>query len=103
MDVVVRSLERLAICLDHRQAGNRHWLAPQGLPAVLDVEGPSWPTRASTGVEENPGSSRRVSSVLGEKRTPRPSVLKAAHFAGQGSLSRFIQIRGFASEGLHAH
>src|SRR6185295_384894 len=28
MGVAVRSLERLAICLDHRQAGNRHWLAP---------------------------------------------------------------------------
>src|SRR5271169_5637319 len=31
----VRSLERLAICLGHRQTGNRHWLAPPGLPAIL--------------------------------------------------------------------
>ena len=27
MGVAVRSLERLAICLGHRQARNRHWLA----------------------------------------------------------------------------
>src|SRR5260370_20063794 len=39
MGVAVRSLDRLAICLGHRQTGNRHWLAPQGLPAVLDMKG----------------------------------------------------------------
>src|SRR5215471_10020839 len=42
--MAIRSLDRLAICLAHRQAGNGHWLAPQGLPAVLDVGSSSRPT-----------------------------------------------------------
>src|SRR5215467_10121341 len=29
--LVVRSLARLAVLVAHRQAGNRHWLAPQRL------------------------------------------------------------------------
>src|SRR5262249_4881554 len=48
----MRSLERLAILVAHRQAGNRHWLASQGLSVVLDLESSSWPTRASTGVSK---------------------------------------------------
>src|SRR5260370_2775705 len=48
MGVAVRGLDRLAIFLGHRQTGNRHWLAPQGLPAVLDLESSSRPTRAAT-------------------------------------------------------
>jgi hypothetical protein len=43
----MRSLERWAILLDGRQAGNRHWLASQGLSVVLDLESSSWPTRAA--------------------------------------------------------
>ena len=31
----MRSLERLAVRLGHRQAGDRYWLAPQGLPALM--------------------------------------------------------------------
>jgi hypothetical protein len=54
MGVAVRGLDRLAVFLGHRQTGNRHWLAPQGLPAVLDVESSSRPTRAPTGVERDP-------------------------------------------------
>ena len=46
-------LERLAICLGHRQTGNRHWLAPQGLPAVLDMESSSRPARPPTGSERS--------------------------------------------------
>src|SRR5258708_35719847 len=51
LGMAVRGLDRLAIFLGHRQTGNRHWLAPQGLPAVLDVESPSWPSRAPPGAE----------------------------------------------------
>jgi hypothetical protein len=36
--------KRLAICLGHRQTGNRHWLAQQGLPLVLDLESSPWPS-----------------------------------------------------------
>ena len=43
MGVVMPSLERLAIFLGHRQAGNCRGLAPQGLPVVLDLESSSWP------------------------------------------------------------
>src|SRR6266446_5556594 len=53
MGVAVRRLDRLAIFLGHRQTGNRHWLAPQGLPAVLDMESSSRPARAPTGVERD--------------------------------------------------
>src|SRR5262249_26396432 len=49
----MRSLEGLAILLGRWQAGNRHWLASQGLSVVLDLEGSSWPTRASTGVQRD--------------------------------------------------
>jgi len=28
----------LALLFGHRQAGDRHWLAPKGLPALLDLE-----------------------------------------------------------------
>src|SRR5258707_8137789 len=48
MGVAVLGLDRLAIFLGHRQTGNRQWLAPQGLPAVLDLESSSRPTRAAT-------------------------------------------------------
>src|ERR1035437_6846558 len=72
MGVAVRSLERLAICLGHRQAGNRHWLAPPGLPVVLDLESSSWPTRAPTGVERD--------SPTDSEDEPRESALgRAAH------------------------
>src|SRR5437868_11823006 len=44
------------VCLGHRQSGNRHWLAPKGLPVILEIESSSWPSRTSTGVERNPPS-----------------------------------------------
>src|SRR5258707_10596107 len=60
--------------LGHRQTGNRHWLAPQGLPAVLEVESPSWPTRAPSGVERNPPTDSQDEpreSALGRAPHPR--------------------------------
>src|SRR5215467_12852613 len=59
--LVMRSLERLAILLGRCQAGNRPWLAPQGLSVVLDLESSSRPTRASTGVQEIRQLIRRMS------------------------------------------
>ena len=73
LGVAVRVLDRLAICPGHRQAGNRHWLAPQGLPAVLDMESSSRPTWAPTGVERNSPTDSQDEpreSTLG--RTPHP-------------------------------
>ena len=46
--LAVRSLGRLEVLFAHGQAGNRHWLAPQGLSDVLGVEnssGATWKTR----------------------------------------------------------
>ena len=43
--VAVRSLERLAVRPGYCQAGDRYWLAPQRLPAVLDLEGSPWSAR----------------------------------------------------------
>src|SRR4030095_15980759 len=74
MDLAVRGLERLAICLGHRQAGNRHWLAPQGLPVVLDLESSPWPTWSSTGVKRNPPTDSEDEpreSALGRAPHPR--------------------------------
>jgi len=51
LGVAVRCLERLAIWCAHRWARNRHCLAPQGLPAFLDMESPSWPGGPTGGPE----------------------------------------------------
>jgi hypothetical protein len=48
------SLGRMALGSLHRQTGDRHSLAPQGFPAVLDVESSLRPTRAPTGVVRHP-------------------------------------------------
>ena len=45
--LVMRSLERLAIFLADRQAGNRHWLAPQG---AFGCSGPGRFIAANLGV-----------------------------------------------------
>jgi hypothetical protein len=45
---------RMALGSAHRQTGNRHRVAPQGIPAVLDLEGPPRPNRPPTGVAGNP-------------------------------------------------
>src|SRR5258707_15764529 len=74
MGVAVRGLDRLAIFLGHRQTGNRHWLAPQGLPAVLDMESSSRPTRTPTGVERDPpidSEDEPRESALGRAPHPR--------------------------------
>ena len=75
LGVAVRGLERLAICPGHRQAGNRHCLAPQGLPSVLDLEGPARPARPAGGPEgrsrTDPQDEPRE-SALG--RTPRSTA-----------------------------
>src|SRR5262249_31262476 len=71
----MRSLERLAILVAHRQAGNRHWLASQGLSVVMDLESSSWPARASTGVQRD--------SATDSQDEPRQSALGcAAHPRG---------------------
>src|ERR1017187_8451551 len=71
--VAVRSLERLAIRLGYRQAGDRYWLAPQRLPAVLDLEGSPRSARPaadfSGGSETDPHDEPRKSAV---GRTPHP-------------------------------
>src|SRR5258708_38568806 len=73
MGVAVRSLERLAIFLGHRQTGNRHRLAPQGLPAVLDMESSSRPTRAPRGVErDSPTDSQDEPRESALGRAPHP-------------------------------
>src|ERR1700733_5220904 len=47
LDLSVRSLERMAIRLDRSQTRDRHCLAPQGLPPVLDMESWLWPTQST--------------------------------------------------------
>src|SRR5258707_11416346 len=72
--VAIRSLERLAICLGHRQARDRHWLAPHGLPAVLDVESssrPAWPTRGSETRARTDPQNEPLKPALGPTPHPR--------------------------------
>src|SRR5215813_6330441 len=71
--LAMRGLARLAILLGHRQAGNRHWLASQGFSVVLDLEGSSWPTGASTGVQRD--------SPTDSQDEPRESALGCAAYA----------------------
>ena len=52
-NLAVQSVERLVICLGHRQARNRHCLAPRRLPLVLDLESSAWSTWMSTVIERN--------------------------------------------------
>src|SRR5215469_1250566 len=42
--LAVPSLGCLALVLAHPQAGNSHWLAPQGFSCVLDLESSPWAT-----------------------------------------------------------
>jgi hypothetical protein len=50
------SLGRLAVRSGNRETRNGHCLASQGLPAVLDLEGPARTTRTSAGLLGNPGT-----------------------------------------------
>src|ERR1700674_2758203 len=45
----------MAIRVDYREAGDRHWLASAGIPAVLEVEEPP-SLRPPVGVERSRGS-----------------------------------------------
>jgi len=47
-------LGRMALGSLHRQTGNHHSLAPQGISTVLDLEGSPRPTRPPAGVEGSP-------------------------------------------------
>src|SRR5260370_1646950 len=49
--LVLWSLGRMAFGSLHRQTGNRHRVAPEGISTVLDLEGSPRPTRPPTGVE----------------------------------------------------
>jgi putative transposase len=88
----MRCVERLAIFLGRRQTGNRHWLAPQGIPAVLDVESASWPTRASTGVQRNTPTDSQDEpreSALGAPRI-HGELLKLGIDIGETSVGKYI-------------
>ena len=50
------SLERLAICVGDRQAGDRDRLAPEGLPSVLDMEDPVREAWTAGGTERHSGT-----------------------------------------------
>jgi len=54
LGVAVCSLGRLAVCPGDHEAGNCDCLASPGLSAVLDVEGPAWPTRATRRSQRRP-------------------------------------------------
>ena len=53
LGAAVPVLEGLAVRPRRRQTGDCDRLAPQGVSVVLDVEGSSWSTRASTGVQRD--------------------------------------------------
>src|SRR5215475_4441354 len=85
-------LERLAICLGHRQAGNRDRLASQGLSAVLDLESASWPTRPSTCVERGPptdSADEPRQSSLGAPRI-HGELLKLGIDIGETSVGKYL-------------
>src|SRR5260370_6362875 len=48
-----RSLARLAFCIDYRQTGHGHRMAPNGLPPLLDLEGSPWPTGEAEWIERD--------------------------------------------------
>lgn len=55
LDVVVWSLGRLAVRANHRQTRDRHHLAPQRLPLVLDLEGSAQQNWKARSVARSPG------------------------------------------------
>src|SRR5262245_53761329 len=88
----MRSLERLAILLGRCQAGNRHWLASQGLSVVLDLESWSWPTRASTGVQRDSATDSEVSRDNPLWGAPRihGELLKLGIDIGETSVGKYL-------------
>jgi len=78
LDVAVALLERVANRARHREAGDRHRVAPSGLPAVLDVE--ESPAQRST--DSRRGSSRSDpddgarQSALGSAPNSRGELIK---------------------------
>ena len=65
--LAMRRLERVAICLGDRQAGNGHRLAPERLLPFLDMEDPTRPSRTAS-------SSKRGPLSLGKDALePRPA------------------------------
>jgi transposase InsO family protein len=92
MDMAVRSLERLAICLGHRQTGNRHWLAPPGLPAILDVE-------VRHGQPGRPAVSKEIRQLIRKMSRENPlwgaprihgELLKLGIDIGETSVAKYI-------------
>src|SRR6266566_1414715 len=95
MGVAIQSLERLAIFLGHRQAGNRHRLAPQGLPAVLDLESPSrpvWSTGVPKDVRELIRRMSRENPLWGAPRI-HGELLKLGIDVGETSVGKYM-VRG---------
>ena len=72
LGVAVRSLERLAFRTDYGPAGNRHWLAPEGLSAFLEVENPSRPAWS-------PKRSKRRPPTDPHHEPGKPAVGRASH------------------------
>src|ERR1700722_21021147 len=56
LGLVVRTLGRLAIRAGHRQTRDRHRLAPQRLPFVLDLEDPARKNGKARGLAGSPES-----------------------------------------------
>jgi hypothetical protein len=92
MGIAVRSVERLAVCSDHRQTEHCHWLAPQQLPSVLDLESPSRPTGPAGGVERNPpfdSEDDRENPFWGAPRI-HGELLKLGIDVGETSVGKYL-------------
>ena len=56
MVLVLWNMGRVALGTLHRKTGYGDFLAPQGIPPVLDLEGPPWATRTPCSAEGDPNT-----------------------------------------------
>jgi hypothetical protein len=82
----------LAILVAHRQAGNRHWLAPQRLSVILDLESSSGPNWTSTGVQRDSATDSQDESRKPLCGAPRihGELLKLGIDIGETSVGKYM-------------
>jgi hypothetical protein len=92
MGFAVRRLERLAICLGHRQAGNRHWLARKGFRLF-------WTWKVRHGQPGRPPVSKEIRQLIRKMSRENPiwgaprirgELLKLGIDIGETSVGKYI-------------
>ena len=94
--MVVRTLGRLEIRAGHRQTRDRHRLAPQRLPFVLDLEGSARKNRKARSLVRGPPLIRTMSLANPLWGAPRihGELLKLGIQVGETSVGKYMVRHG---------